>query len=94
MDADRPVSPNDVPAGDPIWAKFVQPAPWQRSRWYFVTLTLSVDAGQLRSIWVSPREVAVREAGSDGAAVSAATVMFTLVVDFRPLRSVALSMTS
>ena len=44
-----------VPVGVAIWAKFEQPAPWQRSMWYPVTPTLSVAALQLRSIAAAAR---------------------------------------
>ena len=49
--------------------KVAQLAPWHRSTMYPVTPTLSVDAVQLRLIWL-PLAVAVRFVGAVGGCVS------------------------
>src|SRR5437879_3069649 len=58
-----------VVVGAAIWAKVAQLAPWHRSTMYPVTPTLSVDAVQLRLIWL-PLTAAVRFAGAVGGCVS------------------------
>ena len=60
----RPVSWNVVPITVPIWAKFEQAAPWQRSTRYPLTPTLSADAVQSRSIWLPLVTTAVSEPGA------------------------------
>ena len=65
-----------VMVGVAIWAKVAQLAPWHRSTMYPVTPTLSVDAVQLRLIWL-PLAVAVRFAGAVGACVSAIVPLLT-----------------
>ena len=50
--------------------KLLHPAPWQRSTRYPVTPTLSVDAVQLRLIWLPLTAVAVRFVGAVGGCVS------------------------
>jgi hypothetical protein len=59
-----------VLVGDPTCAKFVQPAPWQRSTRYPVTPTLSVEAVQARFIDVLPEAVAESPVGWLGGVVS------------------------
>ena len=61
-----------VPVAVPTWVKLVQPAPAQRSTRYSVTPTLSVDAVQLRLIWVALAADAVSPDGVDGEVVSGA----------------------
>ena len=57
----------------PTCAKLLQPVPWQRSTRYPVTPTLSVDAVQLRLIWLPLTAVAVRVPGVLGGCVSGPT---------------------
>jgi len=62
-----PASLNVVPVIVAIWAKVGQATPWQRSTRYVVTLTLSVAAVQMRSIWLPPAAIAVSVPGAVGA---------------------------
>ena len=70
-----------------ICAKFVQPDPVQRQTWYPVTPTLSVEAPQLRLIWLVPAAVAYRLLGAVGGVVSegAVTVTWACAVQLLPL---------
>ena len=68
------LGPVGIPVGAPSWAKLAHPAPAQRSTRYPVTPTVSVDAVQLRLIWLLLIGVAVRAAGVVGAVVSGAGV--------------------
>ena len=54
----------------PVAEKFVQPLPWQCSTWYPVTPTLSVEAVQLRLIWLPDAVVALSCVGALGGCVS------------------------
>ena len=74
------MSLNDVPVGVAICAKLVQPAPWQRSSRYAVTPTLSVDAVQLRLIWLVETAAADRPLGAVGGVVSGAACVVALAV--------------
>ena len=69
--------------GVAICTNVEQPEPWQRSNWYPVTPTLSVDAVQTRLIWLVLTAVAVRFKGTDGATVSAvaAVAMFEYALE-------------
>src|SRR5438132_4741006 len=86
----RPVSLNVVPAALPTGAKLVHPAPWHRSTGYPVTPTLSVDAVQLRLIWLQLTAVAERFVGAVGACVSGAGVVALATLEY-PLRFPAAS---
>ena len=69
-----------VPAGVPTWVKLVQPAPAQRSTRYSVTPTLSVDAVQLRLIWVALAADAVSPEGVVGGVVSGAAGVLAVAI--------------
>jgi hypothetical protein len=64
------VSLNVVPLGVAICVKLEHPAPWQRSSKYPVTPTLSVDAVQLKSIWLLDTALPDTPLGAVGASVS------------------------
>ena len=66
----------------PICAKLLHPVPWQRSTRYPVTPTLSVDAVQLRLIWVLLTAVAVRLPGALGGCVSGDGVVALAVFEY------------
>src|SRR5437773_435849 len=68
-----------APPAVAIGAKPVHPAPWHRSTGYPVTPTSSVDAVQLRLIWLPLTAVAVRLLGAVGACVSAGAGLAPLV---------------
>jgi hypothetical protein len=68
------LGPNEVPIG----AKFEHPAPWHRCTWYPVTPTLSVDAVQLRLIWLALTAVAVSPLGAVGGWVSGPAMVVAL----------------
>ena len=70
----------------PTCAKSVQPAPWQRSTRYPVTPTLSVEAVQLRLIWVALAAVAVSPDGVDGGVVSGAAGVVAVAIAEYALR--------
>jgi len=91
VEGERPVSLNDVPVGVPTWAKFVQPAPAQRSTRYSDTPTLSVEAVQLRLIWVAPAAVAVSPVGAVGGVVSGAAGVVAVAIAEYGLRLTAAS---
>src|SRR2546430_4085759 len=74
MFAASPVSLYVGPAAVPTGEKLVHPAPWHRSTGYPVTPTLSVDAVQLRLIWLPLTAVADRLPGAVGGCVSGAGV--------------------
>src|SRR5437762_2822806 len=90
MFAASPVSLYVGPAAVPTGAKLVHPAPWHRSTGYPVTPTLSVDAVQLRLIWLPLTAVADSVPGAVGACVSSAGVG-ALATFESPLRSPAAS---
>ena len=53
----------------PIWAKLLQPAPWQRSiRYCAIVPPVSVAAPQLRLTAVTPAALAVSVPGAEGVA--------------------------
>jgi hypothetical protein len=62
---------NVVPDGVATWLKLEHPDPWHRSTRYPVTPTLSVDAVQLKLIWLLLTTVAAGLVGAVGACVSA-----------------------
>ena len=66
----------------PTCAKLLQPAPWQRSTRYPVTPTLSVDAVQLKLIWVPLTAVALRLPGVLGGCVSGEVVVALAVFEY------------
>jgi len=70
------VSLKVVPAGAPTCTKLALPG-FSRSTKYPVTPTLSVDAGQLRLIWLPLTAVAVRLAGVVGDCVSGVVALAT-----------------
>ena len=64
----------------PVWTNPVQLEPWHRSTRYPVTPTLSVDAVQLRLIWLPLAAVAVRFDGVLGGCESEADGVVALAV--------------
>jgi hypothetical protein len=64
----------------PICAKFVHPAPEQRSTLYPATPTLSVEAVQVKLICVIDAAVAVKFVGAVGGVVSGAACVVALAV--------------
>ena len=77
---------NVVPVGVPTCVKSVQLAPAQRSTRYSVTPTLSVEAVQLRLIWVALAAVAVSPDGVDGGVVSGAAGVVAVAIAEYALR--------
>jgi len=75
-----------------ILLKLLHPAPLQRKIEYPVTPTLSVDAVQVKPIWVPDAAVATRLPGVDGGVVSAPWASLcrkylNSCLDFQPRRS-------
>src|SRR2546425_7344797 len=66
----RPVSLYVAAVGVAICVKLEHPAPWHRSTRYPVTPALSVEAVQLRLIWLDDIALAARFVGAVGACVS------------------------
>ena len=86
------VSGPEIPVVDPeICVKFAHPAPWQRSTRYPVTPTLSVDAPQLRLIWLALAAVAVSAPGAVGGCVSEPAGVVALAMGEYPLKLFAAS---